>query len=41
MPDGRYMDWDILVGVKTVAVLALTDGHDVVLTRQFRPEECF
>lgn len=37
MPDGSVSDWDIHMGPRTVAVLALTpDGH-VVLARQFRP----
>lgn len=37
MPDARKSDWDVLVGSRTVAVLALTGNGDVVLTRQFRP----
>lgn len=36
-PDHRYVDWDILVGGRTVAILALTDDRQVVLARQFRP----
>lgn len=37
MPDGSISDWDIHVGLHTVAVLALTDDDRVVLARQFRP----
>ena len=38
MPDGSVSDWDIHTpGFTTVAVLALTPGGEVVLTRQFRP----
>lgn len=37
MPDASRSDWDILEGNRTVAVVALTDDHLVVLTRQFRP----
>ena len=37
MPDGSVSDWDIHQGLRTVAVLALTEDGDVVLARQFRP----
>lgn len=38
MPDGSVSDWDIHTApFTTVAVLALTDAGDVVVTRQFRP----
>jgi len=37
MPDGSVSDWDIHIGPRTVAVLALTDDGRVVLARQFRP----
>lgn len=37
MPDNRPVDWDILVGGRTVAILALTEDRHVVLARQFRP----
>lgn len=37
MPDGRESDWDILVGGRTVAALALTPDDRVLLVRQFRP----
>ncbi len=37
MPDGSLSDWDIHIGLHTVAVLALTDDGKVVLARQFRP----
>jgi ADP-ribose diphosphatase len=37
LPDGRFGDWDLLDGGRTVAVLALTEDHRVVLARQFRP----
>lgn len=36
-PNGHEADWDILVGGKTVAVVALTDDEQVILVRQFRP----
>ncbi|WP_374193067.1 NUDIX hydrolase [Streptomyces sp. AV19] len=36
-PDGRESDWDVLDGVPTVAVVALTDDEQGVLVRQFRP----
>lgn len=37
MPDGSVSDWDIHNGLRTVAVLALTEEGSVVLARQFRP----
>ena len=37
LPDGREADWDVLVGGRTVAVVALTTNGDIVLARQFRP----
>lgn len=37
LPDGSEADWELVEGGRTVAVLALTAGRDVVLVRQFRP----
>lgn len=37
LPDGRETRWDVLLGGRTVAVVALTDADSVVLARQFRP----
>jgi len=37
LPDGTRADWDIFGGERSVAVVALTANHDVVLARQFRP----
>ena len=37
MPDDRESDWDVLVGSRTVAIVAITGDGDVVLARQFRP----
>lgn len=37
MPDGHESDWDILIGGRTVAVVALTDDNEIILTRQYRP----
>ena len=38
MPDGSVAEWDIHASpFTTVAVLALTPDHEVVLARQFRP----
>lgn len=37
LPDGSVAKWDLLDGGRTVAVLALTPGKDVLLVRQFRP----
>lgn len=37
LPDGSLAEWDIHGGGRTVAVLALTEDHEVVLARQFRP----
>ncbi|MFF7651072.1 NUDIX hydrolase [Streptomyces sp. NPDC007983] len=36
-PDGRESDWDILVGPRTVAVVALTEDGQGLLVRQYRP----
>ena len=36
-PDERHVDWDVLIGARTVAVVAITDDDHVVLARQFRP----
>ena len=40
LPDQRESDWDILVGGRTVAVVALTVDNQVALARQFRPGPC-
>jgi ADP-ribose pyrophosphatase len=37
MPDGRKADWDILIGSRTVAIVAVTEDDQIVLVRQFRP----
>ena len=37
MPDGQVADWDILLGGRTVAVVAITAGGQVLLARQYRP----
>ncbi|MGH3754725.1 MAG: NUDIX hydrolase [Pseudonocardiaceae bacterium] len=37
MPSGEEADWDILIGGRTVAIVALTEDDRVVLVRQFRP----
>jgi ADP-ribose pyrophosphatase len=37
LPDGRDVEWDLLIGSDSVAVVALTDTEQVVLARQFRP----
>jgi hypothetical protein len=37
LPDGTRADWDIFGGERSVAVVALTANHDVVLARRFRP----
>ncbi|WP_315092953.1 NUDIX hydrolase [uncultured Cellulomonas sp.] len=37
LPDGRDSDWDVVIGGRTVAVLALTPDGRVLLVRQFRP----
>lgn len=37
LPDGTVADWDIFGEGRSVAVLAITNGADVVLARQFRP----
>lgn len=37
MPDGQVADWDVLLGGKTVALVALTEDGQVLLVRQYRP----
>ena len=37
MPDGTKTDWDVMVTRDSVAVVALTDAHEIVLARQYRP----
>ena len=37
MPDGQVADWDVLLGGRSVAVLAITTGGQVLLARQYRP----
>jgi ADP-ribose pyrophosphatase len=37
MPDGQVADWDIPLGGRTVAVVAITTGGQVLLVRQYRP----
>lgn len=37
LPDGRTVEWDMHAGGETVAVLALTPEHRLVMVRQFRP----
>lgn len=37
LPDGRTVEWDMHAGGATVAVLALTPDHRLVMVRQFRP----
>ncbi len=37
MPDGQVADWDILLGGRTVAVVAITEDGQVLLVRQYRP----
>lgn len=37
MPDGQVAPWDILLGGRTVAVVALTEDGRVLLARQYRP----
>jgi ADP-ribose pyrophosphatase len=37
LPDGSEADWDLLDEGDSVAVLALTADHTVVLARQYRP----
>ncbi|WP_169737517.1 NUDIX hydrolase [Haematomicrobium sanguinis] len=37
MPDGTVSAWDLVDDGESVAVLALTPDHRVVLARQFRP----
>jgi ADP-ribose pyrophosphatase len=37
LPQGQTVDFEVLEGRDSVAVLALTDARDVVLVREFRP----
>lgn len=37
LPDGSEAVWDIFGGPASVAILAITDEDEVVLTRQYRP----
>ena len=37
LPDGRTAEWDLLAGGDSVAVVAITPDHQVVLARQYRP----
>lgn len=37
MPDGQVADWDVLLGGRTVAVVAVTEDGQVLLARQYRP----
>ncbi len=37
LDDGRTAVWDVLTEADSVAVLAITPDHQVVLARQFRP----
>lgn len=37
MPDGNIVDWDVLEGGRTVAVVALTADQDVIMVQTFRP----
>ncbi len=37
MPDGQVAPWDILLGGRTVAVVAVTEDGQVLLARQYRP----
>lgn len=37
LPDGTEAVWDIFGGAASVAIVAVTDGDEVVLARQFRP----
>ena len=37
LPDGRDTRWDVLLGGRTVAVVAHTEDGRAVLARQFRP----
>lgn len=37
MPDGSATKWDLMVASDAVAVVALTEEHDVILARQYRP----
>jgi ADP-ribose pyrophosphatase len=37
MPDGVEVDWDIMAARDAIAVVAVTEGGQVILARQFRP----
>jgi ADP-ribose pyrophosphatase len=37
LPDGTEADWDIFGSARCVAILAVTEGDEVVLARQYRP----
>jgi ADP-ribose pyrophosphatase len=37
MPDGQVADWDVLLGGRTVALVAITEDGQVLLVRQYRP----
>lgn len=37
MPDGREADYDIKQETDCIAILAFTEGQQVILTRQYRP----
>ena len=37
MPNDREVHWDVLVGGRTVAIVAINTAGDFVLTQQFRP----
>lgn len=37
VPDGRVIEWDVVEGPRTVAVVSRTVDGDFILVRQFRP----
>lgn len=37
MPDGTDVDWDVMTTRDSVAVVAVTEGGQAILARQFRP----
>jgi ADP-ribose pyrophosphatase len=37
MPDGQVASWDVLLGGRTVAMVAITEDGQVLLARQYRP----
>ena len=37
MPDGQVASWDVLLGGRTVALVAITEDGQVLLARQYRP----